>query len=61
MHCLEIIAYEVTEHMYPAIPEMHYDNRIRKRRSPRRPSNLRMIDAKRYHLSLARFLAPRGQ
>ena len=61
MHCLEIITYEITEHVYPAIPEMYHDNRIRERRSPRRPSNLRMIDAKRHHLPLARFLAPRGQ
>jgi hypothetical protein len=28
MHCLEIIAYEITEHVYPAIPEIHHDNRI---------------------------------
>ncbi|HSX81509.1 MAG TPA: hypothetical protein VLQ80_23450, partial [Candidatus Saccharimonadia bacterium] len=61
MHCLEIITYEITEHVYPAIPELHHDNRIRERRSPRRPSNLRIIDAKCHHLPLARFLSPCGQ
>jgi hypothetical protein len=61
MHCPEIITDEITEHVYPAIPEMHHDNRIREQRSPRRPGNLRMIDAKRHHLPLTRFLLPRGQ
>jgi hypothetical protein len=59
-HCLDIITYEITEHVDPAIPEMHHDHRIRERRSPRRPSNLRMIDTKRHHLPLARLLSPRG-
>src|SRR5215510_5312927 len=60
-HCLEIITYEIAEHFYPAIPEMHHDNHIRERGSPRRPGNLRMIDTERYYLPLARFLTPCGQ
>ena len=61
MRCLDVITYEITEHVYPAIPEMHHDNRIRERRSPSWASNLRIIDAKRYYLPLTRFLTPRGQ
>jgi len=60
-HCMEIITYKITEHFYPAIPEMHYNHRIRKGRSPGRPSDLRMIDTERHHLPLARVLSPRGQ
>jgi hypothetical protein len=61
MHCPEIITDEITEHVYPTIPELHHDDRIREQRSPRRPSNLRMINAKRHHFPLTRFLLPRGQ
>jgi hypothetical protein len=60
-HCLEIITYEVAEHGYPAIPEMHHNYRIRERRSPRGPSKLRIIHTKRHYLPLARLLAPRGE
>jgi hypothetical protein len=58
---LEVITYEVTEHVYATIPELHHDHCIRERGAPRWPSNLRMIDTKCHHLPLARFLVPCGQ
>jgi hypothetical protein len=58
MDLLGIIACEITEHFYATVPQVHDNDRIRKRRQPRRASNLCMIDTKRQDLSLPRFLAP---
>ena len=60
-YVLRVITYKVTEHVYTAIPELHYDHCIGERGAPCWPRKLRMIDTKCHHLPLARLLAPGGQ